>query len=1367
VAVEPGAGYLPGATVSDSAVIENDDVGVTLSINQSSVPEQGPGTLVYTFTRLKNTTGILSVNFDISGTATPGSDYLLTGATTFSGSNGTVVFDDGQSTVDLIVTPQDDDLFELPETVIIDVLPGTGYDPAEPLDLSSQTGTIVNEDNAPPTLNPVAPVTITEDDPLRMVDLGGITAGFSDQQNLRVTAVSSRPDIILDPTVLYTSPMTTAQLQFAPVADSWGTLTFTVTVEDGGLDDDLSTADDNLTFSRTIDVVVRPVNDDPTLDPVGNQNVSEDSGEHSISLTGIGPGPKDDEPFRITAVSSDPILIPLITIEHDPQAPTGTLRYRTGSNLSGLATITVTVTDGGADGTLTTPGDNLSVVRTFDVMVNAVNDPPSLDPLPAVVIDEDSGAFEIDLTGITGGPGESERVDLGVRILDKSGNPDDTVIESATILSYTTGDTSAILQLTPAANAFGDAVIELTLTDFGLDDEFGTMGDNAVRVVTFSVAVRAMNDAPVAVNQMFSIAEASPAGTLVGTILATDADMDRLRFEIISGNDNGALRIDTNSGALLVNDQGALDYESLLDAGSMQAAIGLTVAITDVGISPEVIMIDVTVNVTDANPERELTVEATDWLSNSLIVRRTGAMLEFIEIVDASGAPLLDAMSNPIIAPVNEIDQIVIHGNDEIAEDVLVEFSPGNAFGSGDPVPPRGLIFNAGAGDVDDSLRVRARLSDVFDLVTHELTGPDTARIRANDNLIVANGVERLTDTLRSAQRRIVTQDGDDDLTLSAGPSAGDFLAELQSAGTTPFVTFGTPVTAMAIELGGGADSFVADSFELGLRGRLSVYGQAGDDSFLIGGLNGDPVTLDGGAGTDSVFEVQGAGIRIANDRIEDTSSGPLPLTLAVIAGVDFVSATGTDGDDILDAGGFAGDVFLSGLTGDDLLVGGLGDDVLDGGNDRDRLIGGPGNDQLFGGLHADTLSGNEGMDTIDGQGGADRLLEVASGTMILTGTQLDTNGELDSLRGMMSAFLYGESGDDVINASAFTGWVRLTGDDGNDTLTGTRFSDILDGQNGDDVLFGLAGGDFLFGGNGGDTIEGAAGDDDIRGGRNNDAIDAGDGNDLVVGEHGHDVIVGGSGHDRIIGGGGRDTLTGNSGFDVLIGNGGFDMIVESFVGAMEVTRVGLNGATTGSDSFGSIERVVLTGSDGPDYLNATGFAGALTVFAGAGDDVIIGGQGNDVLNGEAGRDRLEGLGGDDVLAGQDGDDLLLGGAGDDFLVGGAGDDTLDGGVGDDRLRGNVGEDALRGGSGNDLLEGNSQNDLLLGGTGNDTLLGGKGDDTLLGEAGIDNLDGERNRDTGTGGGNGAGASAADVLTDVEVINDSLFIDFDALIAAF
>ena len=65
-------------------------------------------------------------------------------------------------------------------------------------------------------------------------------------------------------------------MKFTPVADQFGTATITVTVEDGGLDNDLGTPEDNGSILRTVVVKAEAVNDEPTLDALSDININED-----------------------------------------------------------------------------------------------------------------------------------------------------------------------------------------------------------------------------------------------------------------------------------------------------------------------------------------------------------------------------------------------------------------------------------------------------------------------------------------------------------------------------------------------------------------------------------------------------------------------------------------------------------------------------------------------------------------------------------------------------------------------------------------------------------------------------------------------------------------------------------------------------------------------------------------------------------------------------------------------------------------------------------------------------------------------------------------------------------------------------------
>src|SRR6185436_10995649 len=105
--------------------------------------EDGATNLVYTFTRNGNTTGALTANFSVAGTATLGTDYTQTGAATFTATSGTVTFAAGNPTATVTIDPSTDATVEPDETAILTVTSGTGYNVATP---AAATGTITNDD---------------------------------------------------------------------------------------------------------------------------------------------------------------------------------------------------------------------------------------------------------------------------------------------------------------------------------------------------------------------------------------------------------------------------------------------------------------------------------------------------------------------------------------------------------------------------------------------------------------------------------------------------------------------------------------------------------------------------------------------------------------------------------------------------------------------------------------------------------------------------------------------------------------------------------------------------------------------------------------------------------------------------------------------------------------------------------------------------------------------------------------------------------------------------------------------------------------------------------------------------------------------
>jgi len=219
----------------------------------------------------------------------------------------------------------------------------------------------VNPVNDAPYCNPIQdPVVVPEDAINQQVTITGITAGPYESQTITISASSDNPSMIMNLAVSYSSPSSSAVLSFTPAVNRSGMAIITVTLNDG--------AASNNTFTRYVTIVVDAVNDVPTLDALNDVFIDEDAGLQTVQLTGITAGPFENQPLTITAISDNLSLLPHPTVNYTSPAASGTISFSPVQNKSGMATITVTVSDGQLQ--------NSFVTRYLLVTVDAVNDPP-------------------------------------------------------------------------------------------------------------------------------------------------------------------------------------------------------------------------------------------------------------------------------------------------------------------------------------------------------------------------------------------------------------------------------------------------------------------------------------------------------------------------------------------------------------------------------------------------------------------------------------------------------------------------------------------------------------------------------------------------------------------------------------------------------------------------------------------------------------------------------------------------------------------------------------------------------------------------------------------------------------------------------
>ena len=191
---------------------------------------------------------------------------------------------------------------------------------------------------------------------------------------------------------------------------------------------------------------------------------------------------------------------------------------------------------------------------------------------------------------------------------------------------------------------------------FSVDGYMSRTGSIALNL---SVAPAADTE-PAIADQNFAVDENSAAGTVVGTVVASDSDAGQtLSYAIAGGDGAGRFAIDSDSGEITVASGASLDHESqsryqiivdVSDGGSHSATATMTISVNDVNESPVFAATGpLTVDENVAAGTAVGTVSATDPdAGQSLTYAITGG--------NASGAFAIDAAGNITIANAAAID---------------------------------------------------------------------------------------------------------------------------------------------------------------------------------------------------------------------------------------------------------------------------------------------------------------------------------------------------------------------------------------------------------------------------------------------------------------------------------------------------------------------------------------------------------------------------------------------------------------------------------------------------------------------------------------------------------------------------------------
>ncbi len=424
--------------------------------------------------------------------------------------------------------------------------------------------------NDPPVISPLDDVVVDEDSVVDerqfKVDEGGDRD--EDAQALTLSVTSSNAALLPEQSIRLNfsdgaGDAGWGTISLSPVPDEYGESTVTIKVDDG-ID----------SVSESFRLTVNSVNDLPLLSAFTDQEIDEDGEIEGIAFTADeGGGSNEDvQVLGVTATSSNSGLIPddNITVsfrDDDGDAVGGTLDIRAAAEEFGVSTITVTADDG---------TDRIS--RTFNIKVNAVDDPPEVSDVPDQVIREDEPLAGLAFIVDEGGGRDEDYQDLRITAVSSNKElvPDEAI--SVTFTGASGQKRGGSISIRPVADRSGSTTVTISVTDGA-----STVHD------TFNLTVESVNDPPFTEDVSLTTIEDTPVS---GVLVAGDRDGDALTFEIVTPPDKGEVVItDAQTGAFTytpkANVNGNDRFQYLVNDGAADANTStVTIAIQSVDDAP-------------------------------------------------------------------------------------------------------------------------------------------------------------------------------------------------------------------------------------------------------------------------------------------------------------------------------------------------------------------------------------------------------------------------------------------------------------------------------------------------------------------------------------------------------------------------------------------------------------------------------------------------------------------------------------------------------------------------------------------------------------------------------------------------------------
>ncbi len=393
--------------------------------------------------------------------------------------------------------------------------------------------------------------------------------GDVDSATLTITAVGDATDGSVG--------LVGTDITFSPTAGFDGNATFTYTVSDGALTD-----------TATVTVAVGAANDSPVA--VDDSSSTNEDTQLDLAVATLLANDTDVDGDTLSVVSVQDAVGGTVSLTG------GVVAFVPSPDTHGSASFTYTVSDGAANAT-----------ATVSITVNPVNDAPvAMDD--SATTNEDEAVF-IDATTLLANDTDVDGPSITVVAADQATNG--TLVLDANGVTFT-----------PAADFSGTASFRYTVSDGA-----------ATATATVQIEVGAVNDAPVASDDMRSTPEDVALVLADSDLLSNDGDVDSAMLTVVGvGNAVGG-SVSLAGGSITftptANASGTASFQYEVSDGSLSAFATVYVEVTAVNDAP--VAVDDTANGTR---DQALVLAASSLLANDTDIDGPGGLA----VVAVSGA---------------------------------------------------------------------------------------------------------------------------------------------------------------------------------------------------------------------------------------------------------------------------------------------------------------------------------------------------------------------------------------------------------------------------------------------------------------------------------------------------------------------------------------------------------------------------------------------------------------------------------------------------------------------------------------------------------------------------------------------------------